>query len=41
MNWRGETSSSEKECGCRYAEPMKDWTVYRLTGDTLRQLAES
>ena len=22
------------------AEPMSDWTVYRLTGDTLRQLAE-
>lgn len=22
------------------AQPMRDWTVYRLTGDTLRQLAE-
>lgn len=22
------------------AEPMKDWTVYRLTGDTLAQLAK-
>lgn len=22
------------------AEPMRDWTVYRLTGDTLRHLAE-
>ena len=23
------------------AEPMSDWTVYRLTGDTLKNLAES
>lgn len=22
------------------AEPMSDWTVYRVTGDTLKQLAE-
>ncbi len=22
------------------AEPMKDWTVYRITGDTLRKLSE-
>ena len=22
------------------AEPMKDWTVYRITGDTLRSMAE-
>ena len=22
------------------AEPMKEWTVYRLTGDTLRRMAE-
>lgn len=23
------------------AEPMKDWTVYRIAGDTLKQLADS
>lgn len=22
------------------AEPMEDWTVYRITGDTLRNMAE-
>ena len=24
-----------------HAQPMKDWTVYRLTGDTLLQLAQA
>ena len=37
LNWNQPSIDFYLSLG---AEPMKDWTVYRLTGDTLRRLAK-
>ena len=37
LNWNQPSIDFYLSLG---AEPMKDWTVYRLTGDTLRNLAK-
>lgn len=38
LNWNRPSIDFYRSLG---AEPMDDWTVYRLTGDTLRSLAQS
>ena len=38
LNWN--TPSIDFYTKKMHAEPMSEWTVYRLTGDTLRQAAE-
>ncbi|WP_295581580.1 GNAT family N-acetyltransferase [uncultured Oscillibacter sp.] len=38
LDWNAPSIAFYKSLG---AEPMEDWTVYRLSGDTLRRLAES
>lgn len=38
LDWNGPAIEFYKNLG---AVPMSDWTVYRITGDTLRRLANS
>ena len=38
LNWNKPSIDFYRSLG---AEPMSDWTVYRLTGDTLKNLAET
>lgn len=38
LDWNGPSIAFYRSLG---AEPMSDWTVYRLAGDTLRDLAEN
>lgn len=38
LDWNGSSIAFYKSLG---AEPMSDWTVYRVDGDRLRKLADS